>query len=452
MTLLLQTLLFVCISGPSYSFTNQKALDLSFTKIPQRRLETKPEHQATVLASDCNSMLTRFGLISDTQYADADDAPNYVGNRLRRYRQSLNILCTAVHHWNSMPEREERPIDFAVELGDMFDAKAKSARWKCLADVKGVLDLATWKPPRSYGSTNEGPVGRWHCCIGNHELYCFTREELQREIFHAAPAPRQMYYDFSPTPGLRFVVLDGYDVSTIAASDGEASTRAAREFLYEQNYNINDQNIGGGGEWLLGVIGNQRRFLPYNGALGKAQLEWFEGVLLRAQNGGSGRPNSVNGTPVEKVVVFCHMPIYAACSNFNNLLWNYETVQKLLAKYPDVVVAWFAGHDHDGGYAVDPQTGVHHIIPCAPLECAPGEVSFGHVDVYADHLEVTWVGKTPAHGPSDTGLKEPWPRVLAFRKPLSDGGAFAVNFETKVNEEMKVEAGCEEAPHLRARL
>ena len=93
MTLSLQTLLFVCISGPSYSFTNQKALDLSFTKISQGRLETKPEHHATALDSDCNSMLTRFGLISDTQYADADDAPNYVGNRLRRYRQSLNILC-----------------------------------------------------------------------------------------------------------------------------------------------------------------------------------------------------------------------------------------------------------------------------------------------------------------------------------------------------------------------
>ena len=91
--------------------------------------------------------LTRFGLIADTQYADAEDAPNYVGNRLRRYRQSLSTLCSAVHRWNALPARGERPLDFAVELGDMFDGKARGSRWKCLADVKGVLNLAAWTPP-----------------------------------------------------------------------------------------------------------------------------------------------------------------------------------------------------------------------------------------------------------------------------------------------------------------
>ena len=102
----------------------------------------------------------------------------------------------------------------------------------------------------------------------------------------SAPSPKKLYYDFSPSPGLRFVVLDGYDVSTIAAADGEEGTQRARALLYNKNYNINDQNVGGGGEWLLGVIGDQRRFLPYNGALGQEQLEWFEAVLQRASCGG----------------------------------------------------------------------------------------------------------------------------------------------------------------------
>ena len=89
-----------------------------------------------------------------------------------------------------------------------------------------------------------------------------------------------------------------------------------------------------------------------------------------------------------------------------------------MERHPSTVVAWFAGHDHDGGYAVDPSTGIHHVIPCAPLECGAGEVSFGHVDAFVDRLEITWSGKTPYHGPSDTGLKEPWPKVLPFRTPL----------------------------------
>ena len=126
----------------------------------------------------------------------------------------------------------------------MFDAKAKSSRWKCLADVKGVLNLAAWTPPPparpatrattlsslssssssssasmvagrnaksgdAFGTArrNESSaaqqehVGQWHCCIGNHELYCFSRQELQQQLLSSAPSPRQLYYDFSPSPG-----------------------------------------------------------------------------------------------------------------------------------------------------------------------------------------------------------------------------------------------------------
>jgi hypothetical protein len=37
------------------------------------------------------------------------------------------------------------------------------------------------------------------------------------------------------------------------------------------------------------------------------------------------------------------------------------------------VVAYFAGHDHEGGYCMD-DTGIHHIVPPAPLECDEGQV------------------------------------------------------------------------------
>ena len=162
----------------------------------------------------------------------------------------------------------------------------------------------------------------------------------------------------------------------------------------------------GGGDWLHGVLGLQRRFLPYNGALGEKQVAWLKDTVSTA------------AAADEKVAVFCHQPVYAPCSNFNNLLWNYDEVQAVLDAHPATVVAWFAGHDHDGGYAKD-QNGCHHIIPCSPLECAANQVSFGHVDVYSDRLVIDWTGKVPEHGESDTGLKEPWPRELQAR-----GGSF----------------------------
>jgi hypothetical protein len=47
----------------------------------------------------------------------------------------------------------------------------------------------------------------------------------------------------------------------------------------------------------------------------------------------------------------------------------------------DRVVAYFAGHAHQGGYMIDTH-GIHHRTLESPLECAPGVVAFGTVDVY----------------------------------------------------------------------
>ena len=102
------------------------------------------------------------------------------------------------------------------------------------------------------------------------------------------------------------------------------------------------------------------------------------------------------------------------------------------------------------------------MVPCAPLECSDGEVSFGHVDAYADRLELFWTGKTPAHGPSDTGLKQPWPRLLPFRTPLppwqqqqqqqqqqGEGGG---EQQRLPNANAAEAASVEDGPALRARL
>ncbi|CAI7924363.1 unnamed protein product [Closterium sp. NIES-54] len=51
----------------------------------------------------------------------------------------------------------------------------------------------------------------------------------------------------------------------------------------------------------------------------------------------------------------------------------------------ECVAAVIAGHAHFGAYALDAR-GIHHRILEGAVECPPGTVAFGHVDVYPDRL------------------------------------------------------------------
>ena len=56
------------------------------------------------------------------------------------------------------------------------------------------------------------------------------------------------------------------------------------------------------------------------------------------------------------------------------------------------VVAVFAGHSHKGGYAID-HRGLHHVTVESPLTHG---LSFGHVDVFEDRLELVGQGALPS--------------------------------------------------------
>jgi hypothetical protein len=80
-----------------------------------------------------------------------------------------------------------------------------------------------------------------------------------------------------------------------------------------------------------------------------------------------------------------------------HLLWNHLEVRELLARYSDVVVVYFAGHYHHGGYYHDPATGIHHLTLRAILEASPDkgedcENSFALVDVFHDKLTLQGFG------------------------------------------------------------
>lgn len=317
-------------------------------------------------------MMFSFGVLGDTQYVDMDDCYNFDKTMLRRYRQSLRILFEASDTFI------KHNTAFNVILGDVLDGFAKKLDIvdKCWNDILSAT--------RSKG-------GDWHFPLGNHDYYCFSREDLITNVIpplHRCEVKRDaLYYSFSPHPGFTFVVLDGYDISVIgSSSDDHHST--ATEYL-----SVNPNIVAGRDDFFHELEEDLHRYVPYNGAIGQQQLKWLHNTLQASMEKN------------HKCIVLCHMPVYRPASSAKNLLWNAEEVLSLLQRYPNVV-AYLAGHDHTGGYACD-TAGIHHIVPPAPLECAEGEVAYGRMNVTEDRLELIWRGRLPRQGE--------WPTSFPFR-------------------------------------
>ena len=73
--------------------------------------------------------------------------------------------------------------------------------------------------------------------------------------------------------------------------------------------------------------------------------------------------------------------------------WNYDDILKVLHKY-SCVVAYFCGHDHNGGYAHDAH-GIHHVTFPAALESEIGISDFGTLAVYENRIELHGSGNVP---------------------------------------------------------
>ena len=296
------------------------------------------------------------------------------GSKIRRYRQSLKILSEACEFFTA------QATVCNIILGDCLDGKAGSLKIqdRCLQEV---FDLTVDKSD-----------DKWHFVLGNHEYYCFDRESILEKLIPVSQrtncSPSKLYYDFSPLPGFRFIVLDGYEVSIIGGSSTHHK-EYADALLREKNHNY----ANGSNQWFLNMSTENFRYCPYNGAVSSSQLDWLCRTLEESLNSD------------EKCFVFCHEPIYVHCSHSNNLLWNCEDVLSLLQSYPNVI-AFIAGHDHGGGFATD-KSGIHHIIPPAPVECAEGEVAFGSFRIFSDRMDMLWAGKTPT--------KTVWPLSLPLR-------------------------------------
>lgn len=150
---------------------------------------------ANGLPSFCGKQpLFSFGVISDVQYSDIPDGRSFLGVP-RYYRHSIVVLQRAVKRWNHLSK-----LSFAINFGDIVDGF-------CPKDQS--VDAVT-RMVNEFNQFN----GRVYHMIGNHCLYNLSRSKLL-PLLNIPSIDGSAYYDFSPTPEYRFIVLDGYDISAI---------------------------------------------------------------------------------------------------------------------------------------------------------------------------------------------------------------------------------------------
>jgi len=206
--------------------------------------------------------------------------------------------------------------------------------------------------------------------IGNHELYNIRRSDLPSSGLRLSPEGTTFHS--AHLGGMwEAIFLDPYEHALIGMKEGECGYDKAVEIMQSSNPNV--LSSIGGGDWFAGLPEEKHRFVPYNGACSAEQVAWLDNALREATSNG------------RKVLIFTHVPLYAPATKLKTVVWNAEDVLSVLHKHQDAVVAVFAGHDHNGGYAVD-SAGLHHITMNSPLTATPGSDCFAVLECHHDGI------------------------------------------------------------------
>ncbi|CAG2248704.1 ADPRM [Mytilus edulis] len=272
----------------------------------------------------------KFGLVADLQYADIEDGYNWNRTRKRYYRSALCLLKKAMKDW------KQNDVKLVLQLGDLIDGFCKRTEEpkNCLNRIVDIFDEEKW------------PVLH---VVGNHELYNFSKDSLYKSrLFKSLPPTNKAYYTWQPCDGLKICVLNIYEISALGERDDSARYKIVKSFLDERNPNENKNDPSG----LESV---DRRFVRFNGAMSKQQLEWLTKELTLAE------------VQKQNVIVIGHNPVYSPVTDGQCLCWNYTDVLEVLSECHSSVVCYISGHSHESGYAVD-LNGIHHITMPGVIE------------------------------------------------------------------------------------
>ena len=115
--------------------------------------------------------------------------------------------------------------------------------------------------------------------------------------------------------------------------------------------------------------------LPWDGGIGKSQLEWLVQTINDAKSHGL------------QVIVCGHHGIYP--EHYDNLL-NDQELLKLLAE-ESIVKAYINGHNHDGNY------GLYKRLPCWTIEGMldfADKTAYAYVELYDSKMVIHGYGRT----------------------------------------------------------
>jgi manganese-dependent ADP-ribose/CDP-alcohol diphosphatase len=314
-----------------------------------------------------------FGLITDIQYANVDDGTNYDKTKVRYYRNGLNLLKDAVQTWQKYERETHTRLKCILQLGDLIDGKCRHindsepAMHKTLAEFS---DIAS-------SDEADGKIKLLHIW-GNHEFYNFKRRDLINYPLNTAKslgqnvAANANYYFYDITDKLRLICLDFYEFSAIGFDETDDVYQRAIAMLTHHNKN-EDLNSA------AGMRGNAQRFSKFNGSTSDTQFKWLEGQLAECKAQG------VNA------IVCGHVPLHPQASDPRCLAWNYKEVMDLFTVYEKQVIAYFCGHDHDGGYFRD-RNNIHHLTFPGIIEINPNSNAYAIVKVYDNKVSVEGFG------------------------------------------------------------
>lgn len=225
-----------------------------------------------------------------------------------------------------------------MHLGDIIDGNANEV--KTIEDLKNVLKrLCVLSAPIYHVLGNH--------CLEAERSFLLDKLDLSKGTYY--------YRDLSPK--WRLIVLDTVDVSFDRPKD-DPCHQLALEYLEKHK-------------------GEPNAF-RWNGGISPDQLSWLQDLLR-------------DTTEVGKLAIVCgHLPIVGEAAIDRYTVWDSNILVNLFRTYSGAVKAYFAGHYHMGGYALN--HGIHHVTFESILDSKAEVGSYGVIELHESHIIVTGHG------------------------------------------------------------
>jgi manganese-dependent ADP-ribose/CDP-alcohol diphosphatase len=190
-------------------------------------------------------------------------------------------------------------------------------------------------------------------------------------------------------------IIDGNDSLAQTQTELKQILEIFNQFKYPRYHIVGNHCLTAGDEFLKNQLGLKQFYYDFTfptaqgwrfivldgndagyGILGENQLEWLELKLDSSRRNG------------ERVIIFNHYALYKTAAEKHRMKIS-EPIAEIIND-SGCVAAYFAGHDHSGGYSFT--NGVHHLTLKGMVE-APVENSFAIMEVYPKKIKVIGFGK-----------------------------------------------------------